>query len=400
MQTTMKVKAVQQYTTFLSLWMMGTMIISATYVTFLQEKGMNLFQVNLVNTCFFLTLFVCEIPTGAFADVFGRKKSFIIACLLHGLGSVIYGMSQTFWGFVAAEVCAAIGMTFMSGALKAWLVDSLVHHGYAVPDAQVFARAKLCSQIFGILACIGGAYLADLSPTLPWFVGGFLEFGVAILAIRIMTEEYFVHQKFHWKEGFLRMKNAIVSGVGYGINDKTVKFILVTTFIQIFSVQALNMYWQPFFGKLNVSKIHFGYIYFGMQFFLILGAFLLAKIRTDGKERAWILRSQIAVGIIVVFITACSGLPMTLALFLLHEVGRAFWEPMRDAYLHKSVPAHKRATVDSFCSVSPCIGGAIGLIVSGIIAQYGGILLSWFIAGLTLIIGGLLVARNGNHRSI
>ena len=53
----MKAKLILQYYVLSGLFSMcGLSIISAIYVTFLIKNGLNLFQVNLVNTAFFLTL--------------------------------------------------------------------------------------------------------------------------------------------------------------------------------------------------------------------------------------------------------------------------------------------------------------------------------------------------------
>src|ERR1019366_4447354 len=97
----------------------GASLLSATYVTFLISKGLNLLEVNLVNFVFFATLFVFEIPTGAFADVFGRKLSFILSCFLFSLGMFLYAIATSFWGFALAEGVAAVGATFASGAFQA-----------------------------------------------------------------------------------------------------------------------------------------------------------------------------------------------------------------------------------------------------------------------------------------
>src|SRR3989344_3967159 len=97
--------------------------IAAVYVTFLISKGLNLFEVNLVNFVFFTTLFICEISTGAFADVFGRKLSFLLSCSLFAVGMFVYGLADSFWGFAAAEAISALGNTFSSGAFQAWLID-------------------------------------------------------------------------------------------------------------------------------------------------------------------------------------------------------------------------------------------------------------------------------------
>src|SRR6185369_4258736 len=125
----MQRKIIRQYYVLSCLFNGGGMsIISAIYVTFLIHNGLNLFQVNLVNAIFFLTLFLCEIPTGAFADIFGRKTSFVAACGMLCASMFVYGSSHTFFGFVLAEMLGAVGTTFRSGAFQAWLVDSLKHH--------------------------------------------------------------------------------------------------------------------------------------------------------------------------------------------------------------------------------------------------------------------------------
>ncbi|MCX6718781.1 MAG: MFS transporter [Candidatus Taylorbacteria bacterium] len=161
------------------------------------KHGLNLFEVNLVNTSFFITLFVCEIPTGAFADIFGRKASFVLACALISVSMFVYGSSSNLWGFVLAEVICAIGFTFRSGAFQAWLVDSLKHHGYDGDLTRIFARENLICQIGGGCGAIAGSYIYAYDPAWPWFSGGAGLLIVAVIAQVTMKEEYFVRRRFH-----------------------------------------------------------------------------------------------------------------------------------------------------------------------------------------------------------
>jgi MFS family permease len=391
----MKERVVRLYFTLSSLFAIGMMVTTSTYVMFLREHGMSLLQVNLVNSVFFVTLFLCEIPTGAFADIFGRTWAFILACIFRGLGSLIYGLSETFWGFITAEIVAAIGFTFANGAFKAWLVDSLLHRGYSQVDIKVFSRAKFLNQFCGSLSCIVGSYMSSASLSLPWFVGSAIDFIVGVIAFMTMKEEYFVRHQFSWSKGLSLMRTTAASSIRYAVNDKAVRFILVMTFVQIFSVQALNMYWQPFFAGRGVSKIYFGYIFTGMMFALALGAYLTSLIPSGNREKSLIVWSQVFVGCMVIAAVSVSSLPLVIALFITHEVGRGFWEPIKDKYLHTRIPSHERATIDSFCSISPHIGGAIGLFVSGNVAQVTSIEVAWIMAGSTLILGAILIARNG-----
>ncbi|MES2216713.1 MAG: MFS transporter [Patescibacteria group bacterium] len=392
----MQRKIIRQYYILSCLFNAGGMqVIAAIYVTFLLRNGLNLLEVNLVNMVFFLTLFICEIPTGAFADIFGRKTSFVCACALMCLSMFIYGSSHTFAGFVIAEVVAGIAATFRSGAFQAWLVDSLKHHGYEGEYHHIFGREGLIRQIGGGIGAVAGSYLAVKNPVLPWFVGGAVMGITALIAYFTMQEGYFKHRVFSWKRGLASMKEVAVSSIRYGTTDKAVRFVLVVTCIQIFAVQPLNMYWQPFFKGHAVKEQHLGYLFVGMMTMLAFGAFIASRFRNRGNEKKLILNAQILTGIFVLAATLVTGLPFAITLFLLHEVPRGCWSPLMDNYLQKRIPSSERATISSFCSIAPHIGGAVGLGVSGLIAQHFGASVSWIVSGLVLIIGAIVVSRNG-----
>lgn len=374
----------------------GIQIISAIYVTFLMKNGLNLLETNLVNAVFFFTLFICEIPTGAFADIFGRKTSFVAACGLIAGSMLIYGNSHTLTGFICAEIIAAIGYTFRSGAFQAWLIDNLKHHGYEGPYTKIFARENMINQIGGGLSAILGSYLATHYLALPWLVGGTTMVLVMILAQLTMKEEYFVHKKISWRTGLSAMKNVATDSIHYGLKHQAVRFVLIITFVQIYAIQALNMYWQPFFRTHGIIDAHLGFVFTGIMAALATGAFLATRLTTTRYEKTWILRAQIYVGLMVIAAALVSDLPLFLTLFLLHEVGRGFWGPIKDSYLHQRIPSSERATISSFCAIAPHIGGAIGLVISGVIAQYAGIATAWIVAGSVLIFGALLVAQSGH----
>ena len=375
---------------------LGMQIISAVYVTFLMKNGLNLFQVNLVNSIFFTTLFICEIPTGAFADIFGRKYSFVLSSAIVSLSMFVYGMSSSLSGFICAEMIAAIGITFRTGAFQAWLVDSLKHHGYEGSLNKIFGRASLYNQIGGGLGAIMGAYLATENIALPWLVGGFGMILVTILSSIMMKEEYFKRGVFSLRKGIISMKETALSSIRYGAKDKAVRFILIVTFVEIYAVQALNMYWQPFFRVYGVKDEHLGFVFTGMMAFIAIGAFIASRVKVEGRERYIILWSMAYVGVAVVVASVSPFLSVALFFFLIHESGRGFWVPMADSYLHQRIPSHERATITSFCAIAPHIGGAIGLVISGAIAYLFGITVSWIVAGVVLVSGAFFVRKNGS----
>jgi len=395
----MKNKIITQYYILSFMYSaMGLAIISAIYATYMIKHGLNLFEINVVNVTYFATLFLCEIPTGVFADVFGRKKSFVIACALMSIGMFVYGSSDSMFGFIAAEVVSAIGATFHTGAFQSWLVDSLKHHGYTGTCTKIFARENIINQIGAGFGAIVGSYLSIVHPSLPWYIGGIGLGFATVLAFIFMKEDYFVRKIISWKMWLSAMIETTKKSFSYARNDKAVRFVLLITSVQTFAVTSYNMYWQPFFGERGVAEYNYGYLFAGLYGAIALGSYISTHIKTDGKERSIIIWSQIFSAVCVVIAVCFSNLPIVIIFFISHEIGRGFWKPMKNGYLHSRITSsEERATIVSFTEILPHISGALGLLVSGIVAEIFGITVSWTMSSLILIISAIIYIKNGKR---
>ncbi len=375
----------------------GISVHCAIYVTFLMRHGLNLFEVNLVNACYFTAIFLCEIPTGVFADVFGRKHSFVAACGLMSLALFVCGSSQTLAGFITAELICAIASTFESGAFQSWLVDSLKHHGYHGPFNRIFGREQLIRQVAGAISAIIGSYLYAIHPTLPWYLSSGILIVTMVAAHRVMKEDYFVRTaKLSWRGGLTSMRDTAIASIRYGMSDRSVRFVLIVTGITAFAVMGFNMYWQPFFVMRGVHERYLGYIFGSIMVAIGIGSHMASWRREKTNEKKLIVWSMACAGVLAIASTMVPGMWLALLIFLLHEVPRGAWSPLKDSYLHARIPSSERATISSFCSMIPHICGALGLLASGLMAQSWGIETTWIIAGMILIIGALVV-RNGRH---
>jgi MFS family permease len=338
----MQSKIIRQYYVLSFLFSVGGhSLICATYTTYLIQNGLNLFEVNLVNTIFYTSLFICEIPTGAFADIFGRKRAFVTASLLMALGHFVYGLSHTFFWFAVAEIIGAIASTFRSGAFQAWLVDNLKHHGYEGEFNKIFGRDNLNRQIGSGIGAIVGSYMASFGSYLPWTVSGILLLITGVIAQMTMTEEYFIKIRFSWRKGMSSMKSIATMSIRYGMEHKAIRFVLIATGIQILAVQPLNMYWQPFFRSHSVNDRHLGYVFAGIMLMQAIGAFMVSRMECKGREKITILRAQIAAGLTVVLASIFPQLMLALPLYLLHQIPRGCWLPLMDSYLKSTSPRAK-----------------------------------------------------------
>lgn len=386
-------RTIQLYFLFSALYALSFSFIGATYVIFLLARGLNLFEVNLVNVVFYLMVFAFEIPTGAIADVFGRKKSFVISCFITAGANFIYAASHSFWGFALAEATAAVGMTFATGAFQAWLVDRLKYFNYAESLKLIFAREQQITQCSFIVGTIIGAYIAEINIALPWIFGGIVFFITGVLAAIILKEEYFARPRFSLKQNLHLLQTTVKTSAAYCRGNKNVLFIMLAGAIFCFATQAPNMQWQPFFAEFLSDKKHLGFISAGIFISIMLGSTVSVRYFSCCNERTGLIIASALSGAFIVATAVCAAFLPALIFFMSHELCRGIYRPIKETYLNNNIPSDKRATIISFEAMALHLGGAAGLITSGLFAEYASISSAWLISGAILAFGSLLLLK-------
>jgi DHA3 family tetracycline resistance protein-like MFS transporter len=84
---------------------------------------LDLLRLVLLGTALEVAVFLFEVPTGVFADTYGRRRSVITGCILMGCGFALEGAIPEFIAVLAAQAVWGVGCTFISGALEAWIAD-------------------------------------------------------------------------------------------------------------------------------------------------------------------------------------------------------------------------------------------------------------------------------------
>ena len=382
----MNAKTIKQYIVLSSISSFGKNAIFATYATFLLGHGLNLFQLNLVNVVFFTTLLIFEIPTGAFADICGRKLSYVISCAMVSVAALIYSASHNFLGFAVAECIYGIGSTFANGAFKAWVVDKLLHNNYQGSMRDVFKKAQVYTQVSGIFGILLGSRLSIIDERYPWFMVSLVLLITTIIAFFWLKEEYFTKKEFSFKSHYVAMKEVVKHSIEFGIKNNIIRFLFMVGLIQALAMQAPNMQWQPYFIQGLGDKQYLGYLSVAMNIAIALGSYFInhfiKMIKDDEKA---IVACQIITGVMIATLVLLPY-PFNMFMFVLHEIPRGIFSPLKDNFLQKNIPSKARATISSFDSVYPHLGGIIGLLCSGFLANKYGIANTWIAAGVLMTV--------------
>lgn len=75
--------------------------IGPMYALFLLARGLDVLQVNLVSATYLISVFLFEVPTGAVADLVGRKASFLLSCAVRAVARVFMIANGLCGGYVA-----------------------------------------------------------------------------------------------------------------------------------------------------------------------------------------------------------------------------------------------------------------------------------------------------------
>jgi len=377
---------VATYFSFSSLFTFAFSFIIATYVPFLTEKGMNLWQINVINASFMLFNVLSEMPTGIFADRFGRHHSITISCFLLSFSFLIYYFSNSFWLFILAEVIGAIGRTFVSGALSAWITDSLIARGEFHLKDKIFRQELSFRQVGAIIGCVIGSKLGGINLNLPWIGTIIFMFLAGVFSYLFIKENYILEMRDKTKINIIKQ---ITDSCQQGVKNKKLLYVVSFGALVTFSIQAMNMQWTLLFKKdYNFDSSQLGYLFVFVSIFMSLGGLFskyITKLVKD--ERLSLIISQLITAITMIIASRAGGLLLMSSAFLLNEFGRGTLEPLTKNYTNNIIKSKQRATMLSFESMFAKLGAFIGLLVSGFLANSFGILNTWFFSGAFLLVG-------------
>jgi MFS family permease len=393
----MALRVIRVYVWFSLLSGLAISFFFATYQVFLASRGMDLLQINLINAFFMAGVFLFEVPTGAFADQCGRKKSVVLGNFILAISFLVYFFSDSFFPFVIAELIAAFGMTFLSGALEAWAVDALAYCEYELPLEKVFRQERAFNQAGILLGSIAGGYAGDIDIAWPWLMSACAMALCGVFAGIFMEELGFQKKKITKGLGYIA--HTAREGVRYGIRNKPVLYLLSFCAMLSLCLQGLNMQWPFVFKDLfQLDVAYLGWIFAAVSVAILVGNQLSLRFaRLIGNEKRALILSQAITAVGILAASTMIGVVPVLIAFLVQEGGRGLFGPLQSAYLNRRIPSESRATIISFESMV-CKGGAFaGLILSGFLAKYFSIAISWAVSGsiLALCVLIFLTIKNG-----
>lgn len=367
----------------------------AVWVVYLTDfRHLTLTQVGVMEGLFWAVKLALEVPSGAFADRFGRRATFLMCIGLEATGTAMFALAGDFTLLVASYVIWSAGLAFRSGNDEAYLFDSLSAGGREPEYSDrigVYLALGTVSLLAGGLA---GGVLAEITTLQIAVAAALVPFALA-LPLVIMMEEPPRHAAVK-HDSMLATLRAGIRAVRE--NDDLRNILLLQVSLSA-TFPAFFLLSQPFLDRHGVPLALFGVLAIPIHLGRTGGGLVSGRLtRRFGLASTLTLSvAGAAAGLAIVatvdHVVAFAGIGVTMA-----SVAIAL--PAIGAYVNERTDSGVRATVLSIAPMGTSLILATTSATAGIIAA-GSLRLSFGAMSLAtlMLAGGCLALWLGAART-
>ncbi len=375
------------------LFTLSSALIWGVNTLFLLDAGLDILGVFLANAAFTAGMVIFEVPTGVFADTTGRRASFLFSVAVLAATTAAYVLAARLGGgllaFAGISVLMGLGFTFYSGAVEAWLVDALEASGYTGQLERVFARGSMVSGSAMLVGTLAGGLLGDVDLALPYLARTLMLVAAFVVAWATMRDVGFTPRALRLAAVPAEMRRVAAESVRYGWGQRPVRLLMFVSFLQ-FGFMSWGFYaWQPYFLELLGRDAVW---VAGAAASAIAAAMIVGNAVVDYLSRFCGRRTTLllwAGGVqtgAAILVGIASDFWVALVAMVLLAGAMGVTGPVKQSYLHASVPSAQRATVVSFDSMFGNGGGIVGQAGLGWLSRAQSIELGYVVGGASTVL--------------
>lgn len=382
-------------------------IIMVVLVLLLQERGYNLFDISILMGMFSATALVFELPLGGLADGIGRKPVFIFSLIANISGILVLLFFQTYTSTAIGFALFGLGRALMSGTMDAWYIETFKKLAPKFGSVSILAKVQFSGATGLAIGAMLGGFMADyFGPKLIAYGMGIYDaplignllvtIFVLVFNLALIKEDHQPLNRQAIKSGFTNVPLVIKDSFHYALYHNIISILLVSIGLLSMALFALETFWIPFAKPMidsqyavsiigGISVVYFGSMAIGTVF-----SEPVVNLFKGHNAKALIFFTVLS-GLFFIGLSLTSNIYIfVLILFFLNSILGAQGAPA-DSLFHDYVPDDKRSTLLSLQSVIGQLGGLVGVLCLGFIAEKYSISTAWQIGGIIVIITALIL---------
>jgi len=275
-------------------------------------------------------------------------------------------------------------------------VDALKATGCTRELDGVFAKASIVSSVAMIVGTVGGGLLGQVNLALPYLARAAFVLIAFAVGFRTMHDVGFTPRTMHLHGIVGEMRKVGRAGITYGWRNPAVRLLVMESIVTWGFFSWAWYAWQPYFLQLYDQNAIWLSGVIASLFALagIAGNALVGRLATPGRRRTTIMLAAAAASSATMVATGViRSFWITVPVFLLGAVAGGVLQPVRQTYLHHSIPTSERATLVSFDSLVGSLGSVGGQTGLGFLSQERSIPAGFVLGGLATFVAVPIFGR-------
>lgn len=335
------------------------------YFLFFNSK-LDLETVLILESIYFASVVVLEVPSGWFSDRFGRRRTLIAASMFLCISYVLFLLADSFGMFVSAQIFLAAGIAFNSGTDTSFLLETT----QALGVEDEYPQREAAAIHFNFLGTAAAGVLGGLA-AIPDYRGAYVLSFIGAIGLLIVTFHFVEphvddsESKDQVKLGFIAQ---IIACMGLLRNMNLLWLSAIAVFMIILNHIPYEFY-QPYLKQLAteyeivkatpfLSSVH-------LTLTMLLAAWLAKRsifIRDRIGTGATLLSAAGLQVIMLAVMHFIVSIPAAVVI-LLRSCPRALMTAPLNAAVAPNVPAARRATFLSLQSLFGRLGFSLTLMI-------------------------------------
>ena len=328
---------------------------------------------------------ILEIPSGAFADLYGKKKSLIISAILNFIATFLVTTSSSFWPFLIGFAFWGAGRAFNSGAASAFLFDTLKALGQEKAFIKHSGRLSGLFTSIDIFSGFLGPLMFATNIRFPFYISL-----VAAFLVVLVQFTFYEHTKVdktftkiltnHWQQ----IKDTFLIGI------KSKIFIWLTLVSILFFITGKTMaeiVSTPFLTKqAGFSLQNLSFIFLIASIIQASAAFFADKIEAKLGPKSSFLFASLIFGLTTFVLGLSRNVLLTAFILGFYYAAWSFNDVVVQNYLSHHSLDQNRATLLSISSMLVSLSGLLTFPMMGLITDLISTQITIWILGIILLL--------------
>lgn len=345
---------------YLNALLSGMLFFLPILALYLEKHLFTLTNVALIYSLRSLFFVIFEYPTGAIADLLGRKKALVLSKFFILLGVIFLVIGGNLWMFILYAIIFAFGGSLFSGADSAFIYDTLKQEGKEKYFKKIIGTKYAIWPIGASIGSIVGGYMATISLSFP------VVLSLIPVTITLITS-FFLKEPSYEKSIHRNIFKHMLDASKIIIKNYQLIILLLSALVLVGMGDSIHYLKPIFFRFKEIPILYFGYI-FAISFVLSsIGHYISHDVAEFFGDKKTVILSAFFLCLFILLATLV-GPWIAVSFLLIKQVFYGMGRPATEHLLNLETDSKTRATVISGYNFMRHLGVFIFAILLGHVA--------------------------------